>query len=110
METRAVLKNARISPQKCQQVADQIRNLEAGKALEILRFSPKRAAGVIFKLLTSALANAENNQGADVDALSVHRIFVDTAKPLKRIQPRARGRVGHIRKLGSHITVILSET
>ncbi len=109
MEARAVLKGAPISPQKCQQVADQIRNLGAGKALEILRFSPKRAASIIFKLLASALANAENNQGADVDALRVHRIFVDTAKPLKRIQPRARGRVGHIRKLRSHITVVLSE-
>ncbi len=109
METRAVARNLRISPRKCRLTADQVRNLPVGEALEILRFSPHKAAQLMSKALESALANAEHNQGADIDLLRVHRVTVDEGKVFKRFRPRARGRIGRIIKRTSHITIVLSD-
>ncbi len=109
METSAKLNKVRISAQKARLVADQIRSLPVAKALELLRFSPKKGAQLIEKLLKSAVANAEHNNGADVDALKVKRIFVDDGPSFKRFMPRAKGRVNHIIKRTSHITVIVSD-
>jgi len=107
MEAKAVLRTARISPQKARLVADQVRGLPAGKALELLKFSDKKAAHMIYKVLWSAVSNAENNEGADADELSVARIFVDEGPVLKRFAARAKGRGTRILKRTSHITVVV---
>lgn len=105
MEVAAKLRTVHISPQKCRLVADQIRGLPADRALEILAFSPKKAAGLVKKVLESAIANAEHNEGADIDELKVFTIFIDQGPVYKRIQPRAKGRANRILKRTSHITV-----
>jgi large subunit ribosomal protein L22 len=107
MEAKAVLRTARISPQKVRLVADQVRGLPAGRALELLKFSDKKAAHMIYKVLWSAVSNAENNEGADADELSVARIFVDEGPVLKRFMARAKGRGTRILKRTSHITVVV---
>jgi large subunit ribosomal protein L22 len=107
MEAKAILRTARISPQKARLVADQVRGLPAGKALELLKFSDKKAAHMIYKVLWSAVANAENNLGADADELSVARVFVDEGPVLKRFMARAKGRGTRILKRTSHITVVV---
>lgn len=109
MTTQAVLRNARISPQKARLVADQIRGLQVEKALQLLQFSSKKGADILKKVLDSAVANAENNDGADVDELKVSEIFVDGATPLKRIKARAKGRADRIVKRSSHITIRVAE-
>ena len=109
MEVAARLRFARISPQKGRLVADQIRGLPVGKALEILAFSPKKSAEIIKKVLESAIANAEHNNGADVDELSVKTIFVDQGPIMKRMMPRAKGRGNRILKRTSHITVAVGD-
>ncbi len=109
METRAQLRYARLSPQKARLVADQVRGLPVERAVEVLRFSPRKAAHVIRKVLESAIANAEHNEGADVDELRVSRIHVDQGPTLKRWRARARGRVNRIIKPTSHITVAVSD-
>lgn len=109
MEVAAHLRFARISPQKCRLVADQIRGLPVDKALNILAFSPKKAAEMLKKVLESAIANAEHNDGADVDDLYVTRVFVDQGPTMKRIMPRAKGRANRILKRTSHITVAVGE-
>ena len=109
MEIAAVYKYARISPQKCRLIADQIRGLPIEEALNILKFSRKRAAKFIKKALDSAIANAENNEGADIDELVVSTVFVDQGPTLKRLQPRAKGRADRILKRTSHITVKVSD-
>ncbi|HMT94385.1 50S ribosomal protein L22 [uncultured Thiothrix sp.] len=109
MEVAARLRFARISPQKGRLVADQIRGLPVGKALEILTFSPKKGAEIIKKVLESAIANAEHNDGADVDELSVKTIFVDQGPIMKRMMPRAKGRGNRILKRTSHITVAVGD-
>ncbi|HGG60198.1 MAG TPA: 50S ribosomal protein L22 [Gammaproteobacteria bacterium] len=109
METSARLKMARISPQKARLVADQVRGLEVEKALEVLTFSPKKAARIVKKVLESAIANAENNEGADIDELKVSTIYVDQGPVFKRIQARAKGRANRIVKRTSHITVCVSD-
>ncbi|MDH5179292.1 MAG: 50S ribosomal protein L22 [Gammaproteobacteria bacterium] len=109
MEVAARLKHARISPQKCRLVADQVRGLPVERALEILAFSSKKAAGIIKKVLESAIANAEHNEGADIDELKVKTIFVDQGPTMRRWRPRAKGRVNHIIKRTSHITVMVGE-
>lgn len=109
MEVAARLRFARISPQKGRLVADQIRGLPVGKALEILTFSPKKGAEIIKKVLESAIANAEHNNGADVDELSVKTIFVDQGPIMKRMMPRAKGRGNRILKRTSHITVAVGD-
>ncbi|MCG8439764.1 MAG: 50S ribosomal protein L22, partial [Pseudomonadales bacterium] len=105
----ARLRGARISAQKARLVADQVRGLEVEKALNLLEFSPKKAAKIVKKVLESAIANAENNDGADVDELKVSTIFVDEGMTMKRIRPRAKGRADRILKRTCHITVKVSE-
>ncbi|RMA78446.1 50S ribosomal protein L22 [Umboniibacter marinipuniceus] len=109
MEVAAKLKGARISAQKARLVADQIRGKGVEEALDILAFSSKKAAGLIKKVLESAIANAEHNEGADVDELKVSTIFVDEGMTMKRIKPRAKGRADRIFKRTCHITVKVSE-
>jgi large subunit ribosomal protein L22 len=109
MEALARLNGARISPQKCRLVADQIRGLKVGRAIETLSFHKKKAAKIVKKVLESAIANAEHNEGADVDELRVSAIFVDEGPVLKRFMPRAKGRANQILKRTSHITVKVSE-
>ena len=109
MEVRAVARFVRLSPQKGRLVADQVRNLPVGKALELLQFSPRKAAGVIRKVLESAIANAEHNEGADIDELKVSQIMVDEGPAMKRWRPRAKGRAAPLIKTTSHITVSVSD-
>ena len=109
MEVAAKLKHARISAQKCRLVADQIRGLPVERALQVLTFSPKKAAGIFKKVLESAIANAEHNEGADIDELKVNRVFVDEGPTYKRWQARAKGSVNHIFKRTSHITVTVAD-
>ena len=110
METVASLKGARISAQKARLVADQIRGKSAEDALNILQFSDKKAAQLIKKILDSAIANAEHNEGADVDELHVSTIFVDEGMTMKRIKPRAKGRADRILKRSCHITVKVADS
>ena len=109
MESKAVLRFVRLSPQKGRLVADQIRGLHVEKALNILKFSNLRAASVIKKVLDSAIANAENNLGADVDELKVDQIMIDQGPVMKRISPRAKGRADRILKRTSHITIRVAD-
>jgi large subunit ribosomal protein L22 len=109
MEAKAILRSARISPQKARLVADQVRGLPVGRADNLLLFSDKKAAQLIRKVLRSAVANAENNLGADVDELKVAKIFVDEGAILKRMHARAKGRGSRISKRTSHITVVVGE-
>jgi large subunit ribosomal protein L22 len=103
--TTAVAKNIHLSAQKGRLVADQIRGLPVAQALNILTFSPKKGAGIIKKALDSAIANAEHNDGADIDELKVKVIYVDKATSLKRMMARAKGRGNRIEKQTCHITV-----
>ena len=105
MNTISVVKGVRLSAQKGRLVADQIRGLPVGKALNVLTFSPKKAAGIIKRGLESALANAEHNDGADIDELKVKVIYIDKASSLKRFMARAKGRGNKIEKQTCHITV-----
>jgi len=107
MNTIAVVKSVRLSAQKGRLVADQIRGLSVAKALNILTFSPKKAAEIIKKGLESAIANAEHNDGADIDELKVDKIYVDKAASLKRSSARAKGRGNSIEKQTCHITIIV---
>lgn len=109
MEAVAKLVNARLSAQKCRLVADQVRGLPAEKALDVLTYSAKKAAGLIKKVLESAIANAEHNAGADVDELRVSTIYIDEGPTLKRFRPRAKGRANEILKRTCHITVKVSD-
>ncbi len=109
MEVSAKLKGARISPQKARLVADQIRGLPVEEALNLLAFSSKKAAQIVKKVLESAIANAENNEGADIDELKVSTIYVDEGMIMKRIRPRAKGRADRILKRSCHITVKVAE-
>jgi large subunit ribosomal protein L22 len=109
MEVTAKLKGAALSAQKGRLVADMIRNKEVSGALDILKFTPKKGAQLMFKLLQSAIANAENNEGADIDELKVSAIFVDEAVTLKRIRARAKGRANRISKRTCHITIKVSD-
>ena len=108
MAVSATLKYARMSAQKARLVADQVRGLPVDKALNVLGFSPKKAAGIIKKLLESAIANAENNEGLDIDELLLYRIFVDEAPSYKRFKARAKGRANRILKRNCHITVVVA--
>lgn len=109
MEAAAKLRSAMISAQKARLVADQIRGQKIDQALNILAFSEKKAAHLVKKVLESAIANAEHNEGADVDDLRVSEIFVDEGMTMKRIQPRAKGRADRIMKRTCHITVKVSD-
>ena len=110
MNVSAKLRNAMISAQKMRLVADQIRNKPAEKAIEILAFSHKKAAGIVKKVLESAIANAENNEGADIDDLKVSSVFVDEGPTYKRMRARAKGRGNRILKRTSHVTITVSDS
>ncbi len=109
MEVGATLKYARISPQKCRLVADQIRGKSVGEALQILQFSTKKAAMMVNKVLESAIANAEHNHGADIDELRVATVQVDGAPFFTRYRARAKGRGNRIIKRNSHITIRVAD-
>jgi len=108
--TSAKLTNAKISAQKLRLVADQVRNMQVERALDLLTFSNKKAASIVKKVLESAIANAEHNDGADIDELSVKTIFVDEGPTHKRWRARAKGRGNRILKRTSHITVTVAES
>jgi len=105
----ATLKYVRLSAQKGRLVADQIRGLPVDRALNLLTFSPKKASGIIKKVLLSAMSNAEHNEGSDIDELKVSAVYVNEGPTLKRWRPRAKGRANTILKRTSHITVSVSE-
>lgn len=109
MEVRAVAKRLNIAPQKVRLVADQVRGKPVSEALELLNFSVRKGAMLVRKVLESAIANAENNEGADVDELTVSEIYVDAGMTMKRIRPRAKGRADRILKRTSHITVKVTD-
>ena len=109
MEVAAKHKGARISAQKARLVVDQIRGKAVSEALDILAYSPKKGAELIKKVLESAIANAEHNEGADIDELRVSTVFVDEAMTMKRIKPRAKGRADRILKRSCHITVKVAD-
>ncbi|NOX75159.1 MAG: 50S ribosomal protein L22 [Gammaproteobacteria bacterium] len=109
MEVIAKLMNASLSAQKGRLVADQIRGKSVENALQILAFSPKKAAKLMKKVLESAIANAEHNEGADIDELKVSTIFVDEGPTYKRMRACAKGRGARILKRHSHITVTVSD-
>ena len=109
METKASLRGARLSAQKGRLVADQIRGLPVDRALNVLQFSPKKGAVLIKKVLESAIANAEHNEGADIDALKVKTIYVERGAFLKRFQARAKGRGNRVLKHSCHIYVTVGD-
>jgi len=110
MEVSATLKFIRLSPQKARLVADQIRGMQVERAVELLVFSNKKAASVIKKVLDSAIANAEHNEGADIDELRVSSICVDQGPVHKRFKARARGRANRIVKRTSHVKLTVSDS
>jgi len=109
MQVSATLKQVHISPQKARLVADQVRGMPVEKALNVLLFSEKKAAGIVRKVLESAIANAEHNEGADIDELKIASIFVNDARTMKRFHARAKGRGNRILKRSSHITVTVGD-
>ena len=109
MEVTAKLSGAALSAQKARLVADQVRGKPVAEALDLLTFSPKKAAKLVKKVLQSAIANAEENNGMDIDELRVSTICVDEGMTLKRIKPRAKGRADRILKRTCHITVKVVE-
>jgi large subunit ribosomal protein L22 len=109
MEVKAIHRGARISAQKTRLVADQIRGLPVDKALNVLAFSPKKAAGIVKKVVLSAIANAEHNESADIDELKIKTIYIDKAASLKRFSARAKGRGNTIEKQSCHITVTVGD-
>ncbi|MDA3971714.1 MAG: 50S ribosomal protein L22 [Desulfobulbaceae bacterium] len=109
MEAKAKARFIRISPQKARLVADTIRGKNVGDAITTLRFTPKKGARILRKVIESAVANASQNDSIDIDTLFVKTVFVDGGPMLKRIRPRAMGRASRILKRTSHITVVLDE-
>ncbi len=109
MQSTAKLSQARVSAQKCRLVADQVRGMPVERALELLTFSQRKAAKIVRKVLESAIANAEHNEGADVDELKVATICVDEGPTMKRWRPRAKGRANQILKRTSHIKITVAE-
>ncbi len=109
METTATLKGVRLSAQKGRLVADQIRGLRVDRALDVLAFSTKKGARIIRKVLESAIANAEHNDGADIDELKVTTVYVDKAETMKRMSPRAKGRGNTIGKQTCHIHLVVGD-
>ena len=109
MEVSAILRGTRLSAQKGRLVADQIRGMPVERALNLLAFIPKKGATIIKKVLESAIANAEHNEGADIDSLKVKTIYVDKGPSLKRFTARAKGRGNRIEKQTCHITVTVGD-
>ena len=110
MNATAKLRGARISAQKVRLVADQVRGMPVEKAEQLLAFSTKKAAYIVKKVLLSAIANAEHNDGADIDELSISTIMVDEGPTLKRGRARAKGRGTQILKRTSHITLTVADS
>ena len=110
MNVAARLRYVRVSPQKCRLVADMVRGKQIGEALQTLAFTPKKAARIVKKVLESAIANAEHNDGADIDELKVSSIYVDVGPSMKRMRARAKGRGNRIVKRTSHITVTVADS
>lgn len=109
MYAEAKIRQVRISAQKARLVGDQIRGLQVEQAVDLLTFSPKKGARIIKKILESAIANAEHNEGADIDALKVARVQVNEGPVMKRLRARAKGRANRIFKRTSHISVTVAE-
>lgn len=109
MEATAKLRYARLSPQKVRLVADQVRGLPVERAVEILDFGTRNSASIVKKVLEAAIANAEHNEGADIDELHVGTVHVDQGPTFRRYRARARGRAGRITKRTSHITIIVTD-
>ena len=109
METKAILRGVRLSAQKGRLVADLVRGMPVGRALDPLAFSPKKGAKIIRKVLESAIANAEHNDGADIDALKVKTIHVEEGMTLKRFTARAKGRGNRILKPTCHVYLTVGE-
>lgn len=109
MEVTARLNNAPLSAQKARLVGDQIRGMPVDKALNVLKFSSKKAAGIFKKVLESAIANAEHNESADIDELRVSTVYVNEGATMKRFKARAKGRANHILKRTCHITIKVAE-
>jgi large subunit ribosomal protein L22 len=109
MEAKAIGKGLRISPQKARRIADLVRGKPVADALDLLSFEVQQPAGLVKKVLESAIANAENNEGADVDDLKVTEIFVNEGMTMKRIKPRAKGRADRILKRSCHISVTVTD-
>jgi large subunit ribosomal protein L22 len=109
MQVSATAKRLRVSPQKARLVVDLVRGKPVGEALDVLGFSTQKAAGLVRKVVESAIANAENNEGADIDELKISEIFVNEGLTMKRIKPRAKGRADRIFKRTSHITVTVTD-
>ena len=109
MQVSATLRHARISPQKCRLVADMVRGQPVGDALAVLAYTPKKGAALIRKLLESAIANAEHNDGADIDTLKVKSISVERGMFLKRFQARAKGRGNRVLKHSCHIYLTVGD-
>ena len=109
MEAIAIMKYAKISAQKARLIADQVRGLPVGRATNLLTFSTKKAGKLVNKVLASAIANAENNLGADVDELKISKVFVNEGPTAKRFRARARGRANRIAKRTCHISVVVSD-
>ena len=109
MQVQAKLRGARLSAQKARLVADQVRGKQVEDALNLLTYSSKKGADVIRKLLNSAIANAEHNEGADVDELTISEIYVDEGMTMKRIMPRAKGRADRILKRSCHISITVAD-
>ena len=109
MEVSATAKRLSLSPQKARLVADQVRGKPVANALDILTFSTKKGAVLVRKVLESAIANAENNEAADIDELKISEIYVNEGLTMKRIKPRAKGRADRIFKRSCHITVTVTD-
>lgn len=109
METNAILKGVRLSAQKGRLVADLVRGKSVEQALNVLTFSPKKGAAIVKKVVESAIANAEHNDGADIDVLKVKRIYVEQGTVLKRFTARAKGRGNRISKPTCHIFVTVGD-
>jgi len=109
VEVLAKYKFAKVSPQKCRLVADQIRGLPVGEAINLLAFSQKKSSTMVKKTLESAIANAENNEGADIDELRILYVMVDEGPMIKRMHARAKGRGVRVVKRTCHITISVSD-
>jgi len=110
MESNAVAKYVRVSPRKVRLIMDEIRGKKVEEALNMLSFTPQKSGKILKKLINSAVANAQQKLGTDVDKLIIHKIFADEGPTLKRFSPRAQGRATRILKRTCHLTVILDET
>ena len=109
MHVSATAKRLRVSPRKARLVVDLVRGLPVGQALDLLSFSTQKSAGLVRKVLESAIANAETNENADVDELKVAEIYVNKGVVMKRIRPRAKGRADRILKRSCHLTVTVTD-